>query len=612
MIICRLRIYNIVVALIAFITIVGCERHTHAWEQLDRAERLLNTNPDSAYTLMSKLDVSSWSHGERMRYELMKTDAQNKADILLTSDSIMKEVVEYFDNYGTNNERVRAYYLLGSVYRDMDSIQSALNAFNKATEIADTTGVDCDWGLLSSVHAQASGCFRKLSLFDYAISENEKDLYYCLKAGNHFNYANSTEQLGNIYFYEDSLEKAKKLYWKAYHLFKKFSRRDAAITLGPIIGTLVRQEKFIECGPLFYEYENYSGFYDKNGNITKGREAMYCDKGLYLISKGEYSSAENYLRRALVNSASDSLYAFLGLARLFKETGRVDSAYKYSICSQNLLKKIYTIQAKNHQKGLKAIYDYSQNKQKEDYERVMRFRTGIIVFVAVIVLVMVLYVIYILHRRNRRRILSMAKNYAADVLKMIDLQREHSELILEHEILMQEKDRISAEYDSAEKEKMQFEEQISKLSRAIFESQKQSDHNKSQTDRIMLKEDNDEPFSKSMMFSSVVYLLHSYAKKGATADERDWDLFLKTACECMPDFISILQEANGGLKPKELYICLLVKLRFHSSEICCLMDMKSNTLANTRRRLLKKIFDMEGRASEFDMKITTLLVDKGL
>ena len=51
-----------------------------------------------------------------MRYRLLKADALNKTDAPLPSDTLMKEVVEYYDRHGDANERMRAHYLLGRVY----------------------------------------------------------------------------------------------------------------------------------------------------------------------------------------------------------------------------------------------------------------------------------------------------------------------------------------------------------------------------------------------------------------------------------------------------------------------------------------------------------------
>ncbi len=62
---------------------------------------------------------------------------------MFTSDSVMKDVVAYYDKYGSANERMLANYVLGCVYRDLHEVPLALEYYNKATEQADTTATDC-------------------------------------------------------------------------------------------------------------------------------------------------------------------------------------------------------------------------------------------------------------------------------------------------------------------------------------------------------------------------------------------------------------------------------------------------------------------------------------
>ena len=53
--------------------------------------------------------------GARMRQELNRIDSLNMARVNLDTITKMDEVVRYFDNYGTSNERMLAHYLHGRV-----------------------------------------------------------------------------------------------------------------------------------------------------------------------------------------------------------------------------------------------------------------------------------------------------------------------------------------------------------------------------------------------------------------------------------------------------------------------------------------------------------------
>ena len=76
---------------------------------------------------------------DRMRYLLLRTQAMNKAFIMLDTIKYMDEVVCYYERHGTNADRVQAYYMQGSVCRDKHDGPRALEYFQKALSCIDTT-----------------------------------------------------------------------------------------------------------------------------------------------------------------------------------------------------------------------------------------------------------------------------------------------------------------------------------------------------------------------------------------------------------------------------------------------------------------------------------------
>jgi tetratricopeptide (TPR) repeat protein len=89
-----------------------------------------------------------------MQYLLHRTNAVIKTSEKFTSDSLAKELADYFDSRGTTNERVLAYYLLGLAYSDMGEAPKAISNFLNAIEVADTTASDFNFYQLSCVYSQ--------------------------------------------------------------------------------------------------------------------------------------------------------------------------------------------------------------------------------------------------------------------------------------------------------------------------------------------------------------------------------------------------------------------------------------------------------------------------
>ena len=136
----------------------------------------------SALRILDSVDVENLTRKQQMRYYLVHASAQNKAYIPFTSDSIMKEVVEYYDSHGTPNEQMLANYLMGRTYADMDNPMVALEYFHNAIERADTTSNDCDYKTLSRIYGQTADLFHMQLLPEYELRDEKLAVKYAWKA----------------------------------------------------------------------------------------------------------------------------------------------------------------------------------------------------------------------------------------------------------------------------------------------------------------------------------------------------------------------------------------------------------------------------------------------
>ena len=156
---------KVIYLLLILLILASCAGNRKYDDLMQRADSIMNVNDDSATVAIRMLDGIKPQLPEfsiaKMRYELLRHKAMNKACITFTSDSVMKEVVDYYDHHGSANERMLANYVLGCVYRDMHEAPMALEYYNKATEQADTTAADCDYGTLYRVYSQMGFLFSK-------------------------------------------------------------------------------------------------------------------------------------------------------------------------------------------------------------------------------------------------------------------------------------------------------------------------------------------------------------------------------------------------------------------------------------------------------------------
>ena len=136
------------------------------------------------YCLLVIVLASCSGDGSQMRAQLEELERQNREYEDFTTDSLAKELVDYFDRHGTANERLRAHYILGCVYRDLGEAPRAVDAYLDAASQADTTAADCDFRTLGCVYSQMGDVCHRQLLLSNEIEARRKSYYYGLLAGD--------------------------------------------------------------------------------------------------------------------------------------------------------------------------------------------------------------------------------------------------------------------------------------------------------------------------------------------------------------------------------------------------------------------------------------------
>ena len=112
----------------------SCYRSGHTNQQLLMMDTLSDVNPNTVLLMLDSMDLSTMSKSERMHAELLRGKVMNKAYVNFTTDSVMLEVVDWYERHGNANQKMLAYYILGCAYRDLEDALSALKYLNLAAD----------------------------------------------------------------------------------------------------------------------------------------------------------------------------------------------------------------------------------------------------------------------------------------------------------------------------------------------------------------------------------------------------------------------------------------------------------------------------------------------
>ena len=574
---------KVIYLLLILLILASCAGNRKYDDLMQQADSIMNADDDSAKVAIRMLDgvksqLSEFTKKQRMRYELLRHKAMNKACITFTSDSVMKEVVDYYDHHGSANERMLANYALGCVYRDMHEAPMALKYYNKATEQADTTAADCDYGTLYRVYSQMGFLFSKQYLPYQELNAFDKAEKYAYLAKDTFNAIVNYQNQGEVYDFLGKKDSAIAINLQAAKLFKKHGNDyAAAIAFGCNYKYYIEKKDFINAKKAFEAY-NSTG-YEGNSNYEDAKAYVLYQKGTYYLFVNKQDSAYDNLSLSFKICKSYSIKAATtkALAQYYAKVNQPAMAMKYALQSSEYNDSDLIEARKTQLQQVQAMYDYSRNQEiakNADQKAERSTRMNYMIVLSCLMLFLLLSYIYRKQIAIKKKKIAVSKRlYEDSLLKLKRLQDERAKLVAEND-------------NKLAQVIMEKENTISKLKAEITHIQERYSLSSVSDADLILK---DSSIYKKIKFIEV----HPKEKMC----EEDWKELADTIEEVVPNFIPVLK---NKLNDKDYQICLLVRLGFSTSLVARLLGLSDAAISKSRKTMLKKICRKEGKPKEFD------------
>ncbi len=527
------------------------------------------------FVLLLVLSACDVGRNSEMSALLDWADSMNRAYIPMTdgSDSLLLEATKYYDRHGNANQQMRAHYLLGCAYRDMDEAPAALQSYQNAADRADTLSSDCDYHRLMSVYGQMAELFHAQNL---PSEELRIALAYgklALQIKDTLGYIRNLELMNKAYYLmHDSarmyqvLEEAQRLY-----LAHGYTEEAASIN-GAMAYRQLQNGNIEEAGRLLSIFEKESGLFDKDNNITGGRDYYYYTRGLYYQKKEKPSEAEHYYRKLL--SKGQNLLGYKALMSLYCHNFNIDSVKKYAYLYEIAMDTYQDNMQTDALLNVSKLYDYQRLKEKAEKEeeqsrQAKRHLWASITVTGIIIILICLYILYYKKRKHKE----MVRLYS-EYLNVLSKYNQSSD------------DYRKLKVDAAQFEKSKQEE-VESLQQQLLTYQNQ-----------LISMGTSEKLSV-MSQSDIVETFHQKAKRKRNIQEPD-SMEWKTLYNLMTTEIPFIKTLIGGeriLSTKELHVCLLLILGFTNIEISKLVNLTPQRFSNLKRLINKKIFHDESAAS---------------
>ena len=567
--------------IIGVVLLMACSERQEYFGMLERAKTLMHDEPDSALMIIDSLGQHEAEFGKsfRMRYRMYRLNALNKVDTLFHSTDEAKELAEYFDDHGTPNEQMLAYYLLGRAYYDIHEAPMALSCFQTATERADTTATDCDYRQLCRVYGQMAKIFYHQNLMSQSLKCDSTSIILALQGCDTLSAMLSMADQILSYQRLGENDIALQLCDRTSQLFKKYGYiSKSAIVLISSIRYLIESGDLIKAKEFLSRYESESGFFNSYLEIETGREIYYNIKGHYYLSSGLLDSAEYFFRKELQDGKdlNNQNAGSKGLAILFQKRYMPDSAAKYALYSYDMNDSIYAQMATKEVEKTRAMYDYSRNqriaeeaREKAEKEQ-QKVRFTIFVLVVIIALSVVVGLrIYEVRKKERMKYEENLSSLAKTHSEVIQL-RAHEQTLNK---LLQEK----------ESKAVKLQEDIEAYKAKVG----------------LQKESSETRMQKSTIYSGLCKL----AAKGVELTDDQWQQVYMMVIDTLPNFYKLISEKKYELSENEFKTCILIRLHFNPKTVANMVGLSPSSITKIRINMMEKLFGEGGKSKELDERL---------
>lgn len=160
--------------------LAGCGHNSEIDRQMDAAEGLMLSAPDSSLLILDSIHVGDLSGKEqKARYALLKSMALDKNYIDTTTFDVLQPAIDYYLDHGTPDEKLRTYYYEGRIHQNAGRNEKAMRSFLEGIDLGDE--ITDSLTLANLLVAQSSLFYSSYMMEDvYSNALKSADIYSAL------------------------------------------------------------------------------------------------------------------------------------------------------------------------------------------------------------------------------------------------------------------------------------------------------------------------------------------------------------------------------------------------------------------------------------------------
>ncbi len=538
---------KILLILFSGLLFVSCQPRYTRNKTILRAESLLNTNPDSAYLLLSSMPhPEKLSEPDYAAWCLHLTHAQYKLYMDTISDSLIRVAVDYYSKTKLYKYSGTAYYLLGCIEQIHKKNADAMAHYKAAEE--ELSGTE-ENNLKGLVDFKIGYIYMQDDLYFQSLNYYKKSNSFFQKTNNNKNLVYVFREISSMYDKLDYPKDSVLLYV------------DLALKLSELVGDSINYYNILsQKGMILYniDYNLSKKELLKAYQFMPKQRSYYSAYLSFIYSKlNRIDSASYYLKIALSDTVdiNADILKFIAGAYVEKDAGNLNQAFGYLEKAYNLRDTVFNQNIHSQLYRIDKQYDLTE-KEKENAALIIANRTKVIwITLLIIGVLVVLLLLLIINTRYRKR------------------QNEHKieKQRLEFEIRKKE-------LENEQKRKILLEKLQNKIENTLrFNKLKQG----------YLQKDKQDAFIDEITRQSVI-------------SENEIQFYIDEVDSLYNGKLKGLSVHYSQITQADLIVIALICLEVDIPNSCIFLNMTQNTLYVRRKRIKKRLeIDAEAELEEW-------------
>lgn len=551
---------------------------------MQMADTLVYSNPDSAIILLAQLkdSINTEPKSTQMYCRLLTLKAKDKSYISYSLDSLILQILYYYEEKNDKEHLPEAYYYAGRAYSNLGDTPEALVYYLKAVELLEES---TNYRLLKAIYSQ----------------------------------------MGDLFLFQDSYEEAIKAFKKAYYYNTLLKDNRGKIINLCSLGTV-----FTACGNTDSSLYYYQKAYEQaeiSGNAEYTDNVKQLLVSLYIQLK-QFDLAKATLQSIINPSAQNQTAIYSIAANLYHKTEQIDSAKFYY---HKLLKQddVYAqqiahwglteiaLKQSNSENALEHLRQYNEwtdsirkitdnesiRKMQMLYNYQLKEKENIVLrankaqqkkqFVYSFLILSLFAISFIAYMQNNRRRKLQLKTQLDKLEQLREEQYQRSNLFIEEN---------KYKIEELEKELLLSNENNKAMKKNLLAQKEQILRMNSK-----IEADQEEQSLAEIAFhqSDIYSKFHDAANGKGTLNTKDWELLHFKVDSCYKDFTSRLR-AIYPVSDMEMKVCLLLKINISVTGISLLVGRTKPAIVSIRKKLYEKTYGEAGKAEQWDEFILSL------